>query len=117
MTSEDLQHMFDVDREPTITTSVTVQTPDGETVVSETIKTTYRVIPNSEALGYDLASPGGTDAFLKRVVIALDDLTDKSGQPVVYSEALRDRLFDQAHVRRALAAGYFLAISEARAGN
>jgi hypothetical protein len=105
--------MFKVipDTDRTFTHDVTVFTPVDGGYLKETLKVTYNYIDLDERKKFDITTSEGTEAFLKRVVRKLDDLTDEKNQPVPYSDELRDRVLKLNPVRQAVSNGFFQATS------
>ena len=56
-------------------------------------------------------------AFLKRVVVGLDDIEGPDGARMPYSDALRDQVIALPFVRAPMVRGYFDAVYPARLGN
>lgn len=108
--------MLKVNREPTFTHEVSVMTPVDGGHVEEKLKVTYRVLPTERAAKFQDDEEGNRE-FLKAILVKLDDLVDDKNEPVPYSEELRDRLLGMPHIRRALQAAYFAAVSKAKTGN
>lgn len=110
--------MFIIETEPTFTHEVKVLVPVDGGYRQDTFKARYRVMPTEDADKYDLFKEDQSKAFLRAVVIGLEDIVDDQRKPVPYSDTLRDRLLGWPHTRRALAATYFEAIKgTARQGN
>jgi hypothetical protein len=59
----------------------------------------------------------GSTAFLREAIVGMADIADENGQPIVYSEDLRDQLIAVPYVRGAIARTYFTAIAKGVAGN
>ncbi len=109
--------MFTVTDEPTFTHDVTARVPVDGGYVEETFKATFRVIDPEETDSFALATTDGSAAFLKRVIVRLDDIGDAEKKPVEWSDKVRDEVLKLPWARRALARAYFEAISGAKAGN
>ena len=109
--------MFIVDHSPTFTHPVTVQVPVDGGFEEQKFKATFNVIPAEEAKEYDLSDAGQVTAFLKRVLVSMDDLVDKDGQAVPYNDSLRDKLLGLPFLRLALSRTYFAGVSGAKSGN
>lgn len=110
--------MFKIVTEPTFTHPVTAKVPvDGGGFLEEKFKATFRVIAPDEADAFDLLTNEGSTAFLKRVVVRLDELGDAEGQPIEFSEQVFDAALKLPWARGALARTYFAAVSGAKAGN
>jgi hypothetical protein len=83
----------------------------------EVFKATFRVLDTDEAGTFDIGTPKGTTAFLRRAVIGLEDLQDEQKRPIAYSDELRERLIRIPFVRQALLNTYLDAVTKAKAGN
>lgn len=107
--------MFKVIQHPTFRTVARVQVPTDEGIIEQTMGVRFRVSAEIAEAG----SEGGLP-WLRTHVLAIDDLVDEAGQPLAYSEEVRDQLLAQPYVRVALFAAYFDATSgvkAARRGN
>jgi hypothetical protein len=110
--------MFKLAVNPTFKHEVKVHSPVDGGYKVETIRATYNLLSTEEAKAFDLSSPDGTSAFLKRVIARLDDIVDDNERPMPHSDELRDRVIVMPHVRVALWRGYFDAIAnDPKAGN
>ena len=83
----------------------------------EPFKATFRVLDTEQLENYDLTNKMGTDDFLRAVIMELDEIGDEQGNPVPYSEDLRDVVMNDPMARTALIRGYFDNISKGRKGN
>lgn len=109
---------FKIAPKATFTHDVTVMVPVDGGYVAETLKTTFNYVDQDEAKGFDLKTPDGQVAFVKRAVLTFHDLEDHEGKPVACSEELRCRLIEQRlEVRRALSDHFWSAVSKAAEGN
>lgn len=109
--------MFKVHDELCFTHDVKVMTPSDSGHTEDVLKTTFRFLPSDELAGFDLNDAGGTTAYLKAIVVRFHDLADENGAPLVYSEALRDKLLRRPDVRKAVGNHYLAAISKISEGN
>lgn len=109
--------MFIVEDDPQFTHTVKVRVPVDGGFEEQSCKATFRVIPADEAATFDLSDGASSTEFLKRALVALDELGDKNGKHIPYNDALRDKLLGRQYFRVALARTYFDAVSPARAGN
>ncbi|MFC3442547.1 hypothetical protein ACFOKF_15335 [Sphingobium rhizovicinum] len=108
---------FVVTKNPQFTHKVKVQVPVNGGFETQDFDATFNVVPTDEIGEYDLSSgPGSTD-FLRRAVDSLSDLVDEKDQPVSWNDSVRDLLFGQLYVRKALVRAYFEAVSGAQSGN
>lgn len=109
--------MFKFDADPTFTHTVKAMVPvDGGHEV-QSFKVTYGVIDPEEFEKLDLNTREDSDAFLKRIVRRLDDIAGADGNPLPYSDQLRDGVLKRPWARSAIVRGYFEAIGKAATGN
>ncbi|MBN9078187.1 MAG: hypothetical protein BGN87_06220 [Rhizobiales bacterium 65-79] len=106
--------MFNIDSEPIVRARVEIRLPDQE---PQDFFTTFRVLDIDTFNGFDLSDPEGSKAFLSAAIVDMDEIVDRGGAAVPYSEALRDRLLNQPVVRAALARAYHKEVGEACRGN
>jgi len=106
-----------ISEKQTFTRDVTVFTPIDGGFRKENLKAIFNYLDVDQVDQFDLKSKEGTTEFLKATIVKLDGLTDDGGQPIPYSEELRDRLFKLQHVRVALYTEFFESVSKAKAGN
>lgn len=109
--------MFVDDPNPTFTHTVTAKVPVDGGFEDQPFKVTYRVLDDQTVGAFDMNEKGSAVAFLKAAVVTLDDIVDRDGKPVPYSDALRDRMIGKPYLRQPMARGYFAAVYEARMGN
>lgn len=109
--------MFTITDEPTFTHPVTARVPVDGGFAEETFKATFRVIGPEEKDTFDLLTTEGSTAFLRRVIVRLDEIADAEKKPVEWSDQVRDAVLRLPWARAALARTYFTAISGAKAGN
>lgn len=107
--------MFKVTKEPKFTHDVTVQVPVNGGKREETFKATFKVV-DMDAIG-DTFGSEGQEALLKRVLCDMSDLEDEAGNPMDYSDEIRDQLIKIPYVRAGLLNTYMSAINGAKAGN
>jgi hypothetical protein len=109
--------MFKIVADPTFTRAVPVQVPvDGGHRV-ETIKATFRAVRLSEQAALDLDKSEDTRVFLEAAIVKLDDLANEAGEPIPYSDSVRDQVLSLTYARVALITSYIEAVSKAKAGN
>ena len=78
----------------------------------------YSIVVDPARLdGHDLRTTEGSTAFLKDVLVKLDDIADETGSPLSWSDEVRDAVLCLPYARTALAAAYFKAMVGAREGN
>jgi hypothetical protein len=106
-----------IEANPTFVHNVTVLTPSNGGFDKENLKVTFRFFDLDAVNKYDLATTEGSTEFFKAVIADLGDLTDSAGQPVAYSETVRDALLRRHSVRQALSSHYFDAITKVKTGN
>lgn len=109
--------MFKITDRPKFSRSVLVLVPEADGSRKETLRATYQAMPSSEADKYDVNTAEGTRAFLRVVLIHVDDIADEHGKALPYSDAVRDQLIDLPWARNALAVTYFDEVGKAREGN
>lgn len=114
--------MFKIADKPQFTHDVPIMVPadmnsDGGGHQEHILRTTFKVLPISEASAFDLNLADGTTGFLKAVIVRFDDVVDGDGKPQTYSEELRDQLIDFHYVRAGLVNAYLRAVMKARMGN
>jgi hypothetical protein len=115
--------MFRINPNPTFTRTVKINVPTDINAPTdtgsfeETMRARFRVLGIKEFEGFDLGTEPGMRSFLDRAVVKCDELLDLDGNPVEWSDEVRDRLFDLPHVRVALIRTYTESLAEARKGN
>ena len=110
--------MFKIAEERTFTHRVRVQVPVDGGHREEPFKVTYRVIEQAKVDDFDLAKTEDQDDFMRSVIVGMDDLADANGQPLPYSDDVRDQVIRIPYARLPLIRGYFEGIGRgARKGN
>jgi len=109
--------MFNIDARPTFTRTVEVQVPSGDGFEKQTFIATFAALETDEIDAFDLFTNAGTDAFLRSVVVSLDDIAGNDGALIPYSEELLDRMLKKQCVRIGLYRSYAVSISGEAAGN
>lgn len=107
--------MFKVTSEPVFTHEVKVMVPVDGGFEAQTFKARFRVM-DVEQLS-DVQDEGGQKAVLQKVVAGMEDLVDEAGEPMPYSDDLRDRLIGVPFVRIALFTAYLRGVTKAPEGN
>lgn len=107
--------MFTVEEHPEFTHEVKVLVPVDGGHEEQSFKCRFRVVDEPDQA--DLLKPGGVMAFVRRIVVTMDDLADAKGKALVWSDAVRDRIIAMPHVRIALLKAYRSALAGERAGN
>jgi hypothetical protein len=109
--------VFNVVTKPTFTRDVPVSVPSGDSFKEESLKATYSVLSDTDRDAFDLATTEDVKAFLREIIVSLDDLADENGQPVTYSPAILEDLLGLGYVRLALLTTYTRAQVKAVTGN
>jgi len=109
--------MFIVDDNPRFTHSVTAMAPIDGGFEPQEFKVTYRVMDAAEFEKLDLNTREGSDAFLRKVVVGLDDIAGADRKALPYSDQLRDKVIRLPWARKAIVQGYFKAIAKSVEGN
>lgn len=107
--------MFKITTEPKFTHTVIACVPSDGGHDEQSFKATFRVLDTDKLV--DDGTVEGQIEDLRRVVVSLDDLADDQGNPVSYSDALRDQLVRLPYVRIALLNAYIRGIGKAKQGN
>ena len=110
--------MFTVTNEPKFTHDVKVKVPIDGGFETQTFKATFRVLPfeeftNDPELDYSANQAKGMRAAL----VHMSDLVGEDGQPLDYSDTLRDQLIAVPYVMRALNEAYIAGMTGAKTGN
>lgn len=108
---------FIVDDDPKFTRTVKVKTPVGTGCREETVDVTFRAMDVDEAATFNLRDGGDVSKLLRRVVVSMGDLVTRDGEPIAYSDQLRDQLILRSPVRNALIEAYTDAVTGAELGN
>jgi len=109
--------MFKVLDEPTFSTGVEIKVPTDKGPQTEKCKPTYRAIDAEEIEVFDLRSVKDTKAFLRRVIVRIDDLTDAKGAPLTWSEEALEAVLRLPYALNPLTVGYFDQLNGAQKGN
>lgn len=107
--------MFKVTADPQFTHPIKVYVPIDGGHEEQTFKATFRV-EDVEQLE-QVQDEGGQRGVLQRVIVGMSDLEGPDGQPMPYSEKLRDQLIGIPFVRIALFRSYLEAVTKAKPGN
>lgn len=83
----------------------------------EPFKANFRLLDSERVEDFDLTTKVGTDDFLRAVIVDLDEIGDAEGNPMPYSEELRDQIINDPPARLALIRGYFDNVGKGRKGN
>ncbi|MEA3265209.1 MAG: hypothetical protein U9R07_17190 [Pseudomonadota bacterium] len=112
--------MFKLSADPRFTHEVKVQVPVDGGHKEQSFKATFRVLPLDQLTAEDEDASSDDQSqvnTLRKVVVGLDDLVDDAGEPVPYSDEIRDQLIGVPYVRIALMQTYIRAITKVKAGN
>lgn len=109
--------MFVLDPNPTFTHTITAHVPVDGGFEDQPFKVTYRVMEHEAVAQYKLGDVSGAIDFLRKVVTDFDEIAGVDGQPVSYSDKVRDQLLALPYVREPVLRGYFDAVYQARVGN
>lgn len=99
---------------PTFRHKVTARVPIDGGFRDETFHVRFQLASNPEA---DLSADSLKDAFLRDVVVEIDELVDPHGDPLPWSDEVREAVFALPWARMAILRGYFEAVVGGRAGN
>lgn len=109
--------MFIVTDNPTFTHTVEAMVPTDGGHEKQGFRVTYNVVAGEAYEKCDLSTREGSDDFLKKVIVKLDDIAGADGKPLPYSDALRDKVINLPWARRAIVKGYFAAVNKEAEGN
>lgn len=109
--------MFKIVKTPTFVHEVSVMVPVDGGHEPQTLKCRFRVLSADEMAQHDMASPEGTETYLRAACLEFMDIVGEDGLPVPHSDALRDQLLGLTYVRMALLRSYTEAMVKARLGN
>lgn len=107
--------MFTIIETPEFTHRVRVQVPVDGGHEEQTFMARFRVLDDPDPKTVMTAE--GVRARLRDIVVEITDLATPQGEPVSWSDKVREQLFAQPHVRIALLQTYRDALSKERAGN
>ncbi|MDE2595952.1 MAG: hypothetical protein KGL44_03645 [Sphingomonadales bacterium] len=107
--------MFKVNLTPTFTHPVTVCVPVDGGFREDKCKATFRVLP-AEDLGMGDAQISQVES-VRRILVNMEELEGDDGQPMAWSDELRDQLIAVPYVRAALIQTYLAAVTKTRVGN
>lgn len=109
--------MFNIDARPIFKRTVKVQVPTDAGIEEQTFTATFAALDTDELAAFDLSTGDGTTAFLRTVIVALDDIAGKDGALIPYSDELLVRVLKKQWVRIGLYRSYALGISGEAEGN
>jgi len=109
--------MFKIADEPKFTHDVTARVPVDGGFREEPFKATFRVLDPEQLDKFNLGTTDGATAFLRAVVVRLDEIGDAQGKPVEFSDEVFNQVLRLQYARVALTRAYFDGISGAKAGN
>lgn len=99
------------------THTIPVMVPVDGGFKEQSLKVRFRLHQDDAENAADLAKSDGMEAFLKRVIVSIDDVIDEAKKAMPYSDELRDQLISMSFVKIAMWNGYFAAVTKAKAGN
>ena len=108
---------FKLISDPTFSRTVKIKVPVDGGFEDQSIKATFRVLSAETIEKAELATGQGSTKFLKDVLVKLDDIVGEDGQPVPYSDKLRDQIIQLPYVRRPLHDEFFAGIQGGGGGN
>lgn len=109
--------MFNVLENPTFTRPVKVQVPKGDGVEEQVFKATFNALEEAEVDGLSMADTDGTKDFLRRALVSMDDLAGEDGNPIPYSEEIREAVISKPYARIALMGAYHIGMNGLLPGN
>ncbi|KXF92088.1 hypothetical protein [Phaeobacter inhibens] len=109
--------MFNVITQPTFSRTVKVRVPKGDGSEVQSFRATFRAIDDEEAEGISFLKVSEVKAHLRKIIVSFDDLCDEQGQPITYSEDIRENMLARSYVRIALLETYAEALTQERLGN
>lgn len=109
--------MFKLITDIKFTHRVPVMVPMGEGYDEQSLKVTYQVIGDDRLATFNTSDTEQMKAMLRVIVFAMDDVADADGQPMTYSDELREQLIDLPYVRMALVKGYYRGVYSSTLGN
>lgn len=109
--------MFRIVERPEFTHEVPVQVPVDGGWKTEKLKARFRILPDEELDTGDLTQVEASKEYLRRIIVRLEDLADEAGQPLDYSDEVRERVLALPYARLALMRAFSLAQVKAREGN
>ena len=109
--------MFNIAERPEFTHEVKIAVPADKGYREESMRVRFRAIPDEEADAFRLDDPDGMKAFLREIIVHIDDLVGGDGKPIAWSEDVRELVLGMPWVRMALMRAYTVAVVNARLGN
>lgn len=109
--------MFKLSAEPTFRHKVRARVPVNGGHQDETFEVTYRALTIEQMSKYDLTEASDVSEFLRAAIAELHDIADAQGNPLEYSDEVRDQVLNLPWARAAIVAGYFEGVAGARKGN
>ncbi len=109
--------MFKIEKPTDIKWPVTISIPrDGGRVTKATCTVRFKLIPQEENSAI-YADGGNDEDLLRRVLVGWEpDVADEDGNPLEFSEEVRDKLIGISYVRAGIVAGYLDCSSGKAAG-
>lgn len=109
--------MLKIDDNPTFTREVTVHIPKGRGSEKQTFFATFVAIDDDEAGKFDLSTNADSKAFLRKVVVGLDEIEDAEGKAMPFSHELLEKLMNKPWSMGPLADAYLRGVRQAAEGN
>lgn len=109
--------MFKLVSNRTFKRTVKISAPVDGGLKESTFGVTFKALPVSKLKEYALGDLDGQLAFLREVVVGIDDVQDESGTTLTFTDELREQLIDLPFVRVSLIASYDAGIMGAREKN
>lgn len=109
--------MLKIVKNPEFTANVKVQVPAEGGHLDASFTARFKALTISEAEAFDMMSIAGTNDWLRTILIGWEGVVAENGDPVSFSNAVRDELLDVPFIRMALIQTYNAAMMGARRGN
>lgn len=109
--------MFKLARNPEFTHTVKALIPADGGHEEQSFRARFRLLSAEDMAVHNLFTAEGTETFLKTVLVGLEDIVDEDGNPIPYSDGLRDQVISSIPARVAMIQTYNAACSKARVGN
>lgn len=108
--------MFKIARNPEFTHDVPIMVPVDDGFEEQKLRTRFRVLSADETMAHDFATPEGTEAYLRAIVVRFEDVVGDDGKAMPDEES-KNRLLGIIYVRQGLMTHYREAQSKAKTGN
>lgn len=107
--------MFKLKPESQFTHTVKILVPVDGGHVGQDFKATFRMVGIDEISNVDTLD--GEQSLLKKIIVGLDDILGDDGEPVPYSDGLRDQLLALPYVHRPILQTYLAAVTKVSAAS